>query len=277
MTSLTLYLALPGRTKVAFTMSESWQQSPRRSHIHNVGGRVMRAFAPSSDETTSPETPDVPEPAHTLVKTFTGYESDLTPLFFLPMIRYFTRVIVPEGTHLWNHGDTPDGIYVVESGVLRAIYNWDNSDVITESMVSGTLAGELTGLANMPRNASVVAEKPSVVWKLDKVHWSRFKEEQPSLAHRFVELVLKGVFVDLRIVFSPLMYLSCEKRLRCPDFRLFSTIVLQLFISLCLFPGCIRVAWACIVQKFMTMLQRYRASRDIVRQFHLHHHRSIHL
>lgn len=148
-----------------------------------------------SGEDRSPENSrpyEAPEPALTLVKTFSGYESDLTPMFFEPMLRYFDRVTLPEGATLWRRGDKPDGLYVVEAGVLRAVYNWDNSDIITESMVPGTLAGELSGLADMPRNATVIAEKAPVLWKLTNENWALFKEEQPGLAHRFIELVLKG-------------------------------------------------------------------------------------
>lgn len=183
-------IALPGRVKAAFTMGESWQQSPRRSHIHNAGGRVMQSVMHWYDERDE-ESPEAPEPSLTLMKTFAGYETNLTPIFFLPLLRYFTRVQLPDGAALWNRGDRPDGIYLVESGVLRAIYDWDNAATITESMVSGTLAGELTGLSNMPRNATVVAEKFSVLWRLSNENWALFKEEQPGLAHRFVELVLK--------------------------------------------------------------------------------------
>jgi len=139
------------------------------------------------------ESQEAPEPALTLMKTFAGYESNLTPMFFVPMLRYFTRIQIPDGAALWKRGDRPDGVYLVESGVLRAIYDWDNADVITESMVSGTLAGEISGLSEMPRNATVVAEKPSVLWRLSKENWTLFKDEQPALAHRFVELVLKGL------------------------------------------------------------------------------------
>jgi sulfate permease, SulP family len=183
--------ALPGRAKAGFTMGESWQQSPRRSHIHNAGGRVMQAVMHLYDDHEE-ESHEAPEPTLTLMKTFAGYESNLTPNLFVPMLRYFTRVQIPDGVALWNRGDRPDGIYLVESGVLRAIYDWDNTAVITESMVSGTLAGEISGLSNMPRNATVVAEKFSVLWKLTNESWATFKGEQPALAHRFVELVLKG-------------------------------------------------------------------------------------
>jgi len=183
--------ALPGRAKAAFTMGESWQQSPRRSHIHNAGGRVMQSIMHLYDDHEE-ENHEAPEPALTLMKTFAGYESNLTPILFVPMLRYFTRVQIPDGAALWNRGDRPDGIYLVESGVLRAIYDWDNAAVITESMVSGTLAGEISGLSNMPRNATVVAEKFSILWKLTNESWATFKREQPALALRFVELVLKG-------------------------------------------------------------------------------------
>ena len=127
------------------------------------------------------------------MKTFSGYESDLSPGLFVPMLLYFKRMELPEGEILWRRGDPPDGLYVIAAGVMRETYVWDNATSVSESMVGGTLAGELTGLAGMPRNADMVTEKPSVVWKLSNENWALFKKEQPTLAHRFVELVLKGV------------------------------------------------------------------------------------
>ena len=133
------------------------------------------------------------EPIPTLMKTFSGYESDLSPGLFVPMLLYFKRIELPEGEILWRRGDPPDGLYVIAAGVMRATYVWDNSTSVSESMVAGTLAGELTGLAGMPRNADMVTEKASVLWRLSNENWALFKKEQPTLAHRFVELVLKGV------------------------------------------------------------------------------------
>ena len=130
------------------------------------------------------------------------------------MLPYFKQIELPEGRILWQRGDSPDGLYVVAAGVMRATYIWDNANTVSESMVAGTLAGELTGLAGMPRNADVAAEKASVLWRLSNEDWALFKEERPTLAHRFVELVLKGVkeqstpfFASNRCTFS------CQKRL----------------------------------------------------------------
>ena len=145
------------------------------------------------------------EPIPTLMKTFSGYENDLSPELFVPMLPYFKQTELPEGQVLWRRGDLPDGLYVIAAGVMRATYIWDNTDSISESMVAGTLAGELTGLAGMPRNADVMAEKASVLWKLSNEDWALFKKERPTLAHRFVELVLKGVTDQSTSLSSPLI------------------------------------------------------------------------
>jgi sulfate permease, SulP family len=200
-------VAFPGRQKFTLTLNESsWENSPRKKHIRNAGGRIMRPQMQSvQHHTPSPYSPLSSlqfdsslrhrireEPIPTLVKTFSGYENDLSPELFVPMLPYFKRIELLEGQILWRFGDPPDGLYVIAAGVMRATYTWDNTDSVLESMVAGTLAGELTGLAGMPRNADVVAEKASVLWRLSNEDWALFKQELPTLAHRFVELVLKG-------------------------------------------------------------------------------------
>ena len=55
-------------------------------------------------------------------------------------------------------------LYVVGTGSLCATYRFAaHTPVIEEPMVLGTLAGELFGLA---RSATVVAERPAVLWRL---------------------------------------------------------------------------------------------------------------
>jgi sulfate permease, SulP family len=116
---------------------------------------------------------------------------------------YFERVSVPAGHVLWNQGDPADGLYVIEAGVLRATYYFaTHTPTIEESMVPGTLAGELSGLAGLPRNATVVVERAAVLWYLDGEALGRLQAEYPELARNFTALVLKGawchLFVDER-------------------------------------------------------------------------------
>ena len=62
-------------------------------------------------------------------------------------------------------------------------------------MVSGTLAGELSALSGLPRNARVVVEREAVLWRLAAEGMKRLEEEHPHLAQQFVRLVLKGACI----------------------------------------------------------------------------------
>ena len=97
------------------------------------------------------------------------------------------------GDVLWNQGDPSDGLYFIESGVLRASYRFANqAQLFEESMVGGTLAGELSALSDSPRNATVVVEHSAVLWKLPNDCLLKMQQERPELARVFMQLVLKG-------------------------------------------------------------------------------------
>lgn len=145
------------------------------------------------------------EPIPTLTKAFSSYV-DVNMSLLVP---YLQRVCYPAGHVLWRQNDPADGLYVIERGVLRASYlfnSWaSNTGVSTdddehnaesphvqESMVSGTLAGELTALSDMPRNATVIVERDVVLWKLGRDNFKKMQREDPQLASAFVEAVLKG-------------------------------------------------------------------------------------
>lgn len=133
-----------------------------------------------------------PEPFNTLLNAFSSFH-DVDHDTLRQIAPYFERFPVQEGFVLWENKDTPDGLYIIESGVLRASYKFaEHSPVIEESMVSGTLAGELSALSGMPRNARVVAECQAVLWKLSLENMRRLETDHPRLAQIFVQLVLKG-------------------------------------------------------------------------------------
>jgi sulfate permease, SulP family len=106
---------------------------------------------------------------------------------------------VEEGFVLWKQGDPSDGLYIIESGVLRASYEFaDHTPNIEESMVPGTLAGELSALSDLPRNATAVVECPAMLWKLSIDNLRRLQAEEPLLGSIFLQLVLKGSFFFAR-------------------------------------------------------------------------------
>ena len=141
---------------------------------------------------SSPERTDTENAYVALSKAFSSYgQVDMEQ--FRPLLSSFERITVAEGTVLWEQDDPPDGLYLIESGVLRAIYSFpDRKDAFEESMVGGTLAGELSALSNLPRNARVVVEKDAVLWKLSMEKLEELQKQHPKLAGVFIHLVLKG-------------------------------------------------------------------------------------
>ena len=65
-------------------------------------------------------------------------------------------------------------------------------DVFAESMVSGTLAGELSALSDTPRNATVTVERDAVLWFLSVEGLTKLAADQPELWRSFTNLVLRG-------------------------------------------------------------------------------------
>ncbi|EIM84807.1 uncharacterized protein STEHIDRAFT_60168 [Stereum hirsutum FP-91666 SS1] len=194
---------LPGRQDgIQLELHEASPNSPRRSQLRDAGWRTMTR--PSSP--TGPNFDVHSEPLNTLLQAFSSYGPlDLSSLDSLSA--YLERISLTEGTILWHQGDAPDGLYLIESGVLRATYQFAHGGGegrVDESMVSGTLAGELSALSGMERNATVVVERNSVLWKLGTEGLKRLEAERPELARTFTRLVLKAAKVDYDILLSAL-------------------------------------------------------------------------
>lgn len=128
------------------------------------------------------------------MKTFSGHAS-LNDKFVARIAPYFKAQIVSENETVYRQGEQADGLYLIESGVLRATYTFaDHVPDVVESCVAGTLSGELTALASEPRNATVVAERQSVLWKISIDDLSRLEKERPDDANLFIKLVLKSMY-----------------------------------------------------------------------------------
>ncbi|KAJ2977836.1 hypothetical protein NUW54_g11369 [Trametes sanguinea] len=113
----TLPVALPGRQDDVIPFPGSVVDSPRRAALLDAGWRtIARDHSP-------PGSHDAPEPFNTLVRAFSSYES-IDRETYAPLIPYLKRMSVPAGTALWHQGDAPDGLYIVESGILRATYRF---------------------------------------------------------------------------------------------------------------------------------------------------------
>ena len=103
--------------------------------------------------------------------------------------------VTPKQKPCWGGWLQTWKLYVIESGVLRAVYRLAGPDAppdTEESMVAGTLAGELSALSESARNATGVVERHAVVWKLSVASLRRMETEQAEMARTLVMLILKG-------------------------------------------------------------------------------------
>ncbi|PPQ66690.1 hypothetical protein CVT26_009550 [Gymnopilus dilepis] len=200
METSTTSMMVPGRQDADIEYSHlvgSFVRSPRRSHLRDAGDRTI------ATEIFSETGPDVKsEPLNTLSKAFSSY-GNVDPVLFMPISKYMQRISIPAGHVLWKQGDPSTGLYVIESGVLRAMYEFESpTQCFEESMVAGTLAGEMSALSDSPRNATVIAEQPSVLWKFSNDNIQRLQMEEPELARIFIQLVLKAAKMDYDILLS---------------------------------------------------------------------------
>jgi len=193
------FLSIPARQEAEYSrLVGSLVLSPRRSHIRDAGERTI------ATETFFPPQPDMSaEPHNTLRKAFSSY-GDLDPIFFQTISKYMERVTATSGTILWQQGEQPNGLYVIESGVLRALYTFANpTQQFDESMVAGSLAGELSALAEAPRNATVTVEHgPATLWKLSGANLKRLQIEEPEPARVLIQLVLKAAKLDYDVLLA---------------------------------------------------------------------------
>ncbi|KAF9443821.1 sulfate anion transporter [Macrolepiota fuliginosa MF-IS2] len=179
-------------------ISDSSVRSPRRSYVHTVGNRTIGAeIAPRHP---SPEV--TPEPLNTLIKAFSSNEG-IDAQRLGAIVKYFSKIVAPAGHVLWRQGDSPDGLYIIESGVLRATYEFAApTKHFEESMVPGTVAGELSALSNSPRNATCTVEHNATMWKLSMQGLDKLRQEELQLSALFTQLVLKAAKTDYDILLS---------------------------------------------------------------------------
>lgn len=145
-------------------LGESYENSPRRKHLVEAGGLTFKNGSPTfglfervsqlttfelaepdaqdhsqsngshSNEQSSNPPLSLTPPLPILLKTFLTY-TDLKEDYWFNLTSYFECVHVNQGDVLWHQGDEPDGLYLIESGMLKAVYD-----------VSGVLCFELVWL-----------------------------------------------------------------------------------------------------------------------------------
>lgn len=214
---------LPKMAKMPFSLAESFQNSPRRTMLARAGDENLHSgfvtygstlapppvpHSPTSPKAAEPPrepTPPFSQPLAILLQTLGPY-TDAGTEFFQAVAPYFEQCVVETGHVLWRQGQASDGLYLIESGSLRAKYAYDeHAEAIHETMVAGTVAGDLSALSDTPRNATVVAERDCLLWKLTPEALERMQKERPEDANKLMKVVLKGAVEEVDVLSAHLI------------------------------------------------------------------------
>jgi sulfate permease, SulP family len=93
-----------------------------------------------------------------------------------------------------NKGDAPDSMYFVDSGELTTRLQISKGKFIRlQSQGGGTMVGEMGLFLKQERTATVVATKPSILYRLSMQDYHRMMQDDPELAfhlHQWIGQVL---------------------------------------------------------------------------------------
>ncbi|CAG8567623.1 12716_t:CDS:10 [Funneliformis caledonium] len=112
--------------------------------------------------------------------------------FFDRLGPYFREINVPSGAILWRQDSVPDCLYLVEKGILKATWRAMESDQSrpVESILPGTMAGELGFFTGRSRDATLVAENDCVLWQMTKSDYENLLQKEPTIANEFMRIAL---------------------------------------------------------------------------------------
>ncbi|KXN72237.1 hypothetical protein CONCODRAFT_37201 [Conidiobolus coronatus NRRL 28638] len=138
------------------------------------------------------------QPLALLLQIFSNHAHNLDQVLY-PISLHFVNVRFPKGSIIYKKGDAPDGLYLVESGLIKSqAYDTKNNVKTIESIMPGGLLGELTTYTNTPRITTLICESEVVAWYLSKEKLDRLALEDPALTHKFTVMTLNFALQDIR-------------------------------------------------------------------------------
>ncbi|KAJ2848070.1 hypothetical protein IWW36_003515 [Coemansia brasiliensis] len=182
--------------------SYSFVSSPHPNEVHEYGSSPRHAMVSEATQSAMPashsHTPVTPQPSQhapafsLLHQAFLDLDSeqqaDDTLAFIAP---YFVRKQLSSDQRLWQAGNNPEAMYVVESGTLRVfVENGVGEYETTESILPGTSLGELSLITNRAHSTTVISDDNVVLWELPKKVYDELCAKEPAKTLAFVRLAL---------------------------------------------------------------------------------------
>jgi SulP family sulfate permease len=125
------------------------------------------------------------------------------------IMRYLERQDLPAGTHVIHQGDSPGALYFLEAGVVTAQLEVSGEEPRRlNTMSSENLVGELGFYLGVKRNASVITETPTTLYRLTTEALEKMESEEPKAAalfHKYIANVMAEKLSHLMSTVETLM------------------------------------------------------------------------
>lgn len=113
-------------------------------------------------------------------------------------MKYLERDEVQQYHIVINKGDPPDSMYFIDSGALTTRLELSKGKFIRlGSQRGGTMVGEMGLFLRQSRTATVVANEPSVLYKLSLNEYNRMMQNDPELAFHLLQWIGRVLSVRL--------------------------------------------------------------------------------
>ena len=116
------------------------------------------------------------------------------------LMGYLERIDVETGRRVFRQGDPSEGMYFLVSGSLTTEFTEEGGKTIRlRTMGPGTVVGEVTMYLGGARTASVVADSPSILYRLSRKALADMEARDPQVAaalHRMLAALLAERLAD---------------------------------------------------------------------------------
>lgn len=91
------------------------------------------------------------------------------------------RKVYKPGQNLFKQGDAGDAAFVIVSGVAEVVIENEDHEVVVASLGENEFIGEISILCDVPRTATIRAEKELQALKIKKEHFLGLVTQVPQL------------------------------------------------------------------------------------------------
>jgi CRP-like cAMP-binding protein len=130
--------------------------------------------------------------------------ADLEREAFVEAVERMELLELPEGEVLIEEGTPGDAVYVICAGGAKIVRGVGTDEVVELARIGGgTLVGEMALLTDAPRSASVVTDRPSEVFKMQRSVLQELAKQHPAVPKQLVEFCRNRLLANL-VATSPL-------------------------------------------------------------------------